>query len=84
MDDRASVFGSSKHIKKHTCCSKDNKIILTMDNHESLCTLDAVMYAKDNGMVLVTFPLHCSHRLQPLDVGVMGPFKSKLRVAQND
>lgn len=55
-----------------------------MDNHESLCTLDAVMYAKDKDMVLVTFPLHCSHRLQPLDVGVLGPFKSKLRVVQND
>lgn len=73
-----------KHIKKHTCCSKDKKIILTMYNHESHCTLDAVMYAKDNGMVLVTLPPHCSHRLQPLDVGVLGPFKSKLRVAQND
>lgn len=55
-----------------------------LDNHESLCMLDAVMYAKDNGMVIVTFPPHCSHRLQPLDVGVLGPFKSKLRVAQND
>lgn len=55
-----------------------------MDNHESLCMLDDVMYAKDNGLVLVTFLLHCSHRLQPLDVGVLGPFKSKLRVAQND
>ncbi|KAG8261880.1 hypothetical protein J6590_108842 [Homalodisca vitripennis] len=55
-----------------------------MDNHESHCTLDAVVYAKDNDMVLVTFPPHCSHRLQPLDVGVLGPFKSKLKVAQND
>lgn len=73
-----------KHIKKHTGCSKENKIILTMDNHDSHCTLDAVVYAKDNGMVIVTFPPHCSHRLQPLDVGVLGPFKSKLRVAQND
>lgn len=55
-----------------------------MDNHESLCMLDAVMYAKDNGVVIVTFPPHCSHWLQPLNVGVLGPFKSKLRVAQND
>lgn len=73
-----------KHIKKHTRCSVDNKILLVMDNHESHCTLDAVLFAKDNGIVLVTFPPHCSHRLQPLDVGVLGPFKSKLRVAQND
>lgn len=35
-------------------------------------------------MVIVSFPPHYSHRLQPLDVGVLGPFKSKLRVVQND
>lgn len=73
-----------KHVKKHTSCSKDSKILLIMDNHESPCTLDAVEYARDNGMVIVTFPPHCSHRFQPLDVGVLWPFKSKLKVAQND
>lgn len=73
-----------KHVQKHTRCSKENKILLVMDNHESHCTLNSVMYARDNGIVLVTFPPHCSHKLQPLDVGVLGPFKSKLKVAQND
>jgi hypothetical protein len=53
-------------------------------SHESHCTLDAIVYARDHGMVLVTFPPHCTHRLQPLDVSVMGPFKTKLSVAQND
>lgn len=73
-----------KHIQKHTNCSKDNKILILMDNHETHCTLDSVLFARDNGMVFVTFPPHCSHRLQPLDVSVLGPFKSKFRVAQND
>ncbi|KAK9695297.1 hypothetical protein QE152_g32665 [Popillia japonica] len=27
---------------------------------------------------------HCTHRIQPLDVAVMGPFKSKYSLAQND
>lgn len=35
-------------------------------------------------MVLVTFPPHCTHKLQPLDVAVNSPFKAKLAVAQND
>nr|XP_042897068.1 MFS-type transporter clz9-like [Parasteatoda tepidariorum] len=73
-----------KHIKKHTLCLAENKILLVMDNRGSHCTLDAVLFAKDIGIVLVTLPPHCSHHLQPLDVGVIGPFKSKLRVAQND
>jgi hypothetical protein len=73
-----------EHIQKFTRCSKENKILILMDNHESHCTLDAIVYARDHGMVLVTFPPHCTHRLQPLDVSVMGPFKTKLSVAQND
>ena len=73
-----------EHIKKHTKCSKENKILLLMDNHESHCSLDAILFARENGIVLVTFPPHCSHRLQPLDVGILGPFKSKLKIAEND
>ncbi|KAJ3659521.1 hypothetical protein Zmor_011205 [Zophobas morio] len=28
-----------------------------------------LQYAKDIGMILFCFPAHCTHRLQPLDVG---------------
>jgi len=73
-----------EHIKKTTRCTIDDKIILLMDNHESHCSFEVVKYAKDNGIVLVTFPPHTTHRLQPLDVGVLGPFKSKVKIAQND
>ena len=55
-----------------------------MDNHESHCTLDSILHARESCITLVTFPPHCFHQLQPLDVGVMGPFKGKLRVAQRD
>ncbi|XP_027852688.2 uncharacterized protein LOC114131625 [Aphis gossypii] len=30
---------------------------------------------KANGIVLLSFPPHCSHKLQPLDRSVFGPFK---------
>ncbi|KAF0765830.1 DDE-1 domain-containing protein [Aphis craccivora] len=30
---------------------------------------------KPNGIVLLPFPQHCSHKLQPLDRSVFGPFK---------
>jgi hypothetical protein len=71
------------HAKKYTRSPKEDRIILLMESHESHCTLDSVLYARENGIALVTFPPHCSHRLQILDVEVMGPFKGKLRVVQH-
>lgn len=73
-----------KHIQKKTSCSKDNPILLLVDNHESHVTLEAVNYARDNGIIYMSFPPHTTHRLQPLDVGIFGPFKAKLKVAFND
>lgn len=73
-----------KHIVRQTMCSLNNPILLLMDNHESHCSLEAVQYARENGITFVTFPPHCSHKLQPLDVGVLGPFKAKTKIAQND
>lgn len=73
-----------EHLHRLSRCTKDDPILLLMDNHESHCTYDAITYCRENGIVLLTFPPHCTHRLQPLDVAVMGPFKQKLAVAQND
>lgn len=73
-----------KHIQKKTSCSKENPILLLVDNHESHVTIEAIDYARDNGIVYISFPPHTTHRLQPLDVGVFGPFKAKLKVAFND
>lgn len=73
-----------QHIQKHTCCSRENPILLLCDNHESHISIEAVDYCRANGIVYLSFPPHTSHKLQPLDVGVFGPFKSKLKVAFND
>ncbi|KAK9882712.1 hypothetical protein WA026_022763 [Henosepilachna vigintioctopunctata] len=73
-----------KHIHKHTLCSKENPILLLCDNHESHISIDAINYCRDNGIVCLSFPPHTTHRLQPLDVGVFGPLKSKLKIAFND
>lgn len=73
-----------KHIKHHTQCSSESPILILMDNHETHCSLETILFARENGMVLVTFPPHTSHRLQPLDVAVYSPFKSKLAVAMNE
>lgn len=63
--------------------SKNNPISLLYNNRESDISLLAITYARDNGLI-VSFPTHTSHRLQPLDVGVFGPFKRKLKISFNN
>ena len=55
--------------------SKDQPGVLIFDNHSSHITLETIELAGDHGLSLVTLPPHCSHKLQPLDVGVFGAFK---------
>lgn len=73
-----------KHIQRQTSCSKDNPILIICDNHESHISIEAVNYCRDNGIIYLSLPPHTSHKLQPLDVSVFGPFKSKLKTAFND
>jgi hypothetical protein len=73
-----------EHIQKHTHCTKENKILLLLDNHESHTTIRAINFCRDNGIIMGSFPPHTSHKLQPLDVSVYGPFKTYCSIAFND
>lgn len=73
-----------EHIVKYTKCSKGNRILLLMDNHESHITVKSVNFCRDNGITMLTFPPHTSHKLQPLDIGVFGPFKTYCATSFND
>jgi hypothetical protein len=70
------------HFVKHVKPSKDKPVLLIIDNHDSHLSIDVLDYAKDNGIVMLSFPPHCSHKLQPLDLTVFGPFKTKIGQAQ--
>lgn len=72
-----------QHIVKYANCSPTRKVVLLMDNHESHLSLDAVDFCKEQGIVVLTFPPHCTHRLQPLDCSVFGPFKTAYNKACN-
>lgn len=72
-----------KHFVKHTRASKEKKVLLLLDNHDSHLHIDILNFAKDNGVVMLSFPPHCSHKLQPLDRSVFGPFKRQLSSAQD-
>lgn len=64
-----------KHFHNYTRCSPEKPVLLLLDNHESHRTLDVIKYCRANGIHMLSFPPHCSHRMQPLDVSVFGPFK---------
>ena len=64
------------HLIRHTRCSKERKVLLILDNHELHISIHAIELARANGIVMLTIPPHTSHRLQPLDRTVFGPFKS--------
>ncbi|KAL7291839.1 hypothetical protein TKK_0014618 [Trichogramma kaykai] len=57
-----------------TRASKDDPVLLLLDRHSSHTkNLKVVDMARDNGVHILCFPPHCSHRLQPLDVSFMKP-----------
>ena len=66
------------HFIAQTRCSKDNPVLLIMDNHDSHINLQAIDKAKEMGIVLLTIPPHTSHKLQPLDKTCYGPFKTAI------
>ena len=53
-----------KHFIKHMNVSPDNPAILVMDNHESHLTLATIDTARENGLIILGFPSHCSHRMR--------------------
>lgn len=72
-----------QHFIRHVRPSKDTPILLLLDNHSSHLCVKTLDLAKENGVVMLSFPPHCSHKLQPLDVSVFGPFKTYLSGAQD-
>jgi len=73
-----------KHFVTHVKPSQMNPALILMDNHSSHVNLSVIQFARENFIIIVTFPPHCSHKLQPLDVTVYGPFKTRYRIAMNE
>ena len=70
-----NFFSWMKHFVSHVRQSNKDEVLLLLDNHHSHVTLEIIDYAKEHGIVLLSFPPHCSHKLQLLDRPVYGPFK---------
>lgn len=64
-----------KHSTSYTKCSPEKPVLILLDNHESHLSIDVIDQCKLSGVILLTFPPHCSHKLQPLDRSVFGHLK---------
>ena len=66
-----------KHFIQSVNSSKENKHLLLLDGHTSHSkNLDTIKLARENGVYLLSFPPHTTHRMQPLDVSFFKSLKS--------
>ncbi|XP_067949705.1 uncharacterized protein [Watersipora subatra] len=72
------------HFISHTKPSQEDPVLLLMDNHSSHLSIPAINMAKDSGVILLKFPSHTTHKLQPLDVVVYSLFKTYYNHALNN
>lgn len=62
-----------KHFIDQVRPSPEKKALLIVDGHSSHKSYQALELAKQNSVVILCLPAHCTHHLQPLDVGFFGP-----------
>lgn len=72
-----------KHFHNHVKSTKEKPCLLLLDNHNSHLSIEGLNFAKENGIVMLSFPPHCTHRLQPLDRSVYGPLKKYINNAMD-
>lgn len=58
---------------------QQRRILLIMDGHTTRRHVGAMLYLWRNGIDVLTLPGHCSHILQPFDVGIASPLKAAMR-----
>ncbi|XP_024867948.1 uncharacterized protein LOC112452119 [Temnothorax curvispinosus] len=65
-------------FQQHVRASVDAPVLLVLDNHESHFSITGLDFCKENGIIVLSLPPHCSHKLQPLDRTVYGPLKKAI------
>ena len=81
---RSGWINADLFVSKLTGCSPDCKILVIMENHESHLSIAAIDKARNLGIILLTIPPKTSHKLQPLNVSVYGPFNSGYNKAMDN
>lgn len=62
------------HFLSYVKPTKESPVLLLLDGHATHTkNLGFINKARDNNVVVICFPPHSSHRIQPLDVAFMAP-----------
>ena len=69
-----------EHFQVFVKPSQEDPVLLILDRHVSHCSLDAIDTSRKYNICLVGLLPHANHKLQPLDVGFFGPFKTAYSV----
>ena len=57
--------------------SPEKPVLLLLDGHATHTkSLELILLARSHNVVIICFPPHCTHRMQPLDVALMGPLNT--------
>ena len=73
-----------KHFELHAKPTAEHPVLMILDNHSSHISIEVLEYAKDHHIIILSFPPHCSHALQPLDRSVFGPLKAYISQAMDN
>lgn len=66
-----------EHFIKHVRPTKEDPVLVILDGHATHTkNLDLIDLARQNGVILLCLPPHCTHKLQPLDVSFMAPLST--------
>ncbi|KAK9701606.1 DDE superfamily endonuclease [Popillia japonica] len=65
------------HFLHYAKPREDDPAVLILDGHFSHTrNLDVIKKARENNIAIVCLPPHSTHKLQPLDLTFMAPFKT--------
>lgn len=66
-----------KKFVEFTHPTAENPVLLLLDGHAAHTkSLELINIARENHVVIICFPPHCTHRMQPLDVSFMAPLSN--------
>ena len=80
--DHDAFFTWIQHFHSNVQSSKEHPVLQILDGHNSHTkNIQAIEFARENGIHMISLPPHTTHRLQPLDRSFFGPLNSNYNQA---
>ena len=80
--DHDGFFTWIQHFHSNVQSSKDHPVLVILDGHTSHTkNIQAIEFARENGIHMISLPPYTTHRLQPLDRSFFGPLNSNYNQA---